>query len=131
MAKPRIFPAIKTRDPFLVPFGAAVLLTGLWGCGYSGADEVEAESAAILSRVPVGTPFGDLPAAMRGLGFSCAPGRRQFTDAKGTLRDAEPHLSCEREQGYWLLCSRRTRAILLQLNGRLSNILVNVGRFCA
>lgn len=117
--------------PLARPLGAALILMGLWGCGHSGIDEVEAESAAILARVPVGTPFGDLPAAMRALGFSCTTARRQFIDAKGAVRDAEPHLSCEREQSYWLVCSRRTRAILLQLNGRLSNILVNVGRFCA
>ena len=112
------------------PIGAAMMLMGLCGCGYSGTDEVEVESAVILARVPVGTPFMELPAAMRELGFSCTVGRRQFTDAKGRVRDAEPYLSCEREQSYWLVCSRRTRAILLQLNGKLSNVLVNVGRFC-
>jgi hypothetical protein len=67
---------------------------------------------------------------MRELGYSCSEGRRQFSDRTGAMRDAAPHLSCEREQSHWLLCTRRARAILIQLNGKLSNILVNVGRFC-
>jgi hypothetical protein len=107
-----------------------VILMALGACGYAGSDEIDAESAVILARVPVGTSFNDVPAAMGALGFSCTTGNRQFTDAKGTVRDAEPHLVCEREQSDWLICSRRTRAILLQLNGRLSNVLLNVGRFC-
>ena len=41
------------------------------------------------------------------------------------------HLVCERERAEWVICSKRTRAILIQLNGRLSNVLVNVGRFCS
>jgi hypothetical protein len=102
----------------------------LGACGYAGSDEIDTESAVILARVPVGTSFNELPAAMAALGFSCATSRRQFTDAKGKVRDAEPHLVCERERSDWLVCSRRTRAILIQLNGRLSNVLVNVGRFC-
>ena len=101
------------------PIVAAALLLAMGACG-AGSDEVDAESAAILARVPLGTPLRDLPAAMQALGFSCATGRRP-----------EPHFVCEREQSRWLVCTRRTRAILLQLNGRLSNVLVNVGRFCA
>ena len=112
------------------PWPAAILIA-LGACGYAGSDEIDAESAAILARTPVGTSFNELPAAMGALGFSCTTSRRQFTDAKGQVRDAEPHLVCEREQSDWLICSRRTRAILIQLNGRLSNVLVNVGRFCA
>lgn len=112
------------------PWSAAILMA-LGACGYAGDDEPEAEAAIILARVPVGTPFNELPVAMRALGFSCATGRRQFTDSKGRVRDADSHLVCEREQSYWLVCSKRTRAVLLQLNGRLSNVLVNVGRFCA
>jgi len=117
--------------PFARPIGAAAILVTLCACGYAGDDEIQAETAAILKRVPVGTPFNDVPVVMRALGFSCTTGRKQFRDAKGRVRDAEPHLVCEREQSYWLVCSRRTRAILLQLNGRLSNVLVNVGHFCA
>lgn len=112
------------------PIAAAAILMTLGGCG-SGGDEVDAENAAILARVPVGTPFKDLPAAMAALEFSCTIGRRRFTDAQGRERDAEQHLSCEREQSRWLVCTRRTRVLLLQLNGRLSNVLVNVGNFCA
>ncbi len=109
---------------------AVALLAALSACGNPERDEIDVESAAILARVPIGTSFDDLPAAMRSLGFACTPGRKQFI-SKGKLRDAEPHLECMREETYWLVCRRRTRAILLQLNGRLSNILVNVGRFCA
>jgi len=107
----------------------AAIATLLGACG-SVDDEIQAESAAILARVPIGTPYGELPAALRELGFSCSEGRRQFSDRTGAMRDAAPHLSCEREQSHWLVCARRTRAILIQLNGKLSNILVNVGRFC-
>ena len=116
--------------PFARPIGAVAILMALGACGYAGSDEIEAESAAILARVPVGTSFNDVPAAMEALGFSCTTGRRQFPDAKGEMREAEPHLVCEQESSAWLICSRRTRAILLQLNGRLSDVLVNVGRFC-
>ena len=118
------------RFLFAHPLGAAAVLISVGACGYAGSDEIEAETAAVLARVPVGTSFSNVPAAMEGLGFSCTTGRRQFTDAKGTVRETEPHLVCEREQSDWLICSRRTRAILIQLNGRLSNVLVNVGRFC-
>jgi hypothetical protein len=113
------------------PLVVAAILAALCACDDPGGDEVDAETAAILRRVPVGTPFDDLAAAMQALGFSCATGQKQFTDAKGRVRDAERHLSCDREESYWLVCSRRTRAILVQLNGRLSHIFVNVGRFCA
>jgi len=67
---------------------------------------------------------------MQRLGFSCSAGQLQFGDKKGTWRDAEPHLTCQREERYPLACARRTRVVMLQLNGRLSNVLVNVGRFC-
>lgn len=117
------------RPPNALAAGA--MLVALCACGYADEDEVDVETAAILTHVPVGTSFDELPAAMRALGFSCTPGRKQFTDAKGSVRDAEAHLSCVREQAYWLACKKRTRAILLQHIGRLSNILVNVGHFCA
>ena len=112
------------------PIGAAAVLMAVGACGYAGSDEIDAESAAILARAPVGTSFNDVPAAMGALGFSCATALRQFPDAKGEMRQTEPHLVCEREQSDWLICTRRTRAILIQLNGRLSDVLVNVGRFC-
>jgi hypothetical protein len=116
--------------PIARPIGAAAILMAVGACGYAGSDEIDAESAAILARVPVGTSFNSVPAAMGALGFSCTTSRRQFPDAKGEMRETEPHLVCERERSDWLICSRRTRAILIQLNGRLSNVLVNVGRFC-
>ena len=109
---------------------AAALLAGLCAYDTPERDEIDAESAAILARVPIDTPFVAVPAAMQALGFSCTSGRRQFI-SKGEPRDAEAHLECVREEPYLLVCKRRTRAILLQHLGRLSNILVNVGRFCA
>ena len=102
----------------------------LAGCSYEETDEIETESAAILARAPMGTDFGQMPAAMSALGYACTAGVKQFTDRKGAVRDAESHYSCEREQDAWLVCRKRTRVILLQLNGRLSNILVNIGLFC-
>ena len=93
-------------------------------------DEIDAESAAILKQVPPGTPFREQPGAMQRLGFSCREDQLQFGDRKGNWRDAEAHLSCEREEPYRFACARRTRVVLLQLNGKLSNVLVNVGRFC-
>jgi len=116
--------------PFARPIGAATIFMALGACGYAGSDEIETERVAILARVPIGTPFTELPAAMRALGFSCMTGRQQFIDANGQVRHADAHLSCEREQSEWLVCSRRTRAILLQTSGRLSEALVNVGHFC-
>ena len=111
-------------------FRAVALLAALGACGYAGNDEIDAESAAILARVPLGTPFKGALSAMEELGFSCMTERRKFIDAKGKVRESELHLVCEREQSAWLVCTRRTRAILVQHNGRLENVLVNVGRFC-
>jgi hypothetical protein len=108
----------------------AAMAAALAACGFAGEDEVEAESAVILARVPMDTAFTSVPAAMGALGFSCTTGSRRFTDAKGKVRDSDTHLVCEREQSEWLVCSRRTRAILLQTGGRLSGALVNVGHFC-
>jgi hypothetical protein len=110
--------------------GAVAVLMSLGACGYASSDEIDAESAAILARAPVGSAFKGAAAAMSALGFSCGTGRREFVDSKGTAREAEPHLVCERERSEWLICTRRTRAILIQQNGRVSNVLVNVGRFC-
>jgi len=87
--------------------GVIATLMTLSACGYASSDEIDAESAVVLARVPVGSAF------------------------KGAARETEPHLVCERETPAWLICTRRTRAILIQQNGRVSNVLVNVGRFCA
>jgi hypothetical protein len=115
--------------PISRAIAAAAMLAALCACENPERDEIDVESEMILARVPAGTSFDDLPAAMQALGFACTPGRKRFI-SNGRVRDAEPHLECTREETYWLACRRRTRAILLQLNGRLSNILVNVGRFC-
>ena len=98
--------------------GALVLLAALGACGYAGSDEIDAESAAILARAPVGSSFKAAPGALAALGFSCH------------ARDSGKHLVCERETPEWLICTRRTRAILIQQDGRLANVLVNVGHFC-
>ena len=107
------------------------IVAALAACGRTGSDEVDAESAAILARAPVGSSFKNAPAAMAALGFTCNAARRKFTDPRGKARETEPHLVCERDQSEWLICTRRTRAILVPVNGRLSYVLVNVGRFCS
>jgi hypothetical protein len=112
------------------PIGAVVILMALGACGYATSDEIDAESAVILARVPIGSAFKGAAAAMGALGYSCNFSRPEFADAKGAPREAEPHLVCERESPEWLICARRARAILIQQNGLVSNVLVNVGRFC-
>jgi hypothetical protein len=109
---------------------AALMLTALYACGSAGEDEIQAETAAILERVPVGTPFMEVPAAMRALGFSCAAERREVADTQGGVRGTESHFSCTREQSHWLVCTRRTRAVFMHLNGKVANVLVNSGRIC-
>ena len=96
----------------------------------SAEDEIDTEAAAILAQVPKGSAFTDGAATVQALGFSCTAGRYQVTDTQGRRRDAEPHLSCVREERYLLVCTRRTRVDLVQTSGRVSNVLVNVGRFC-
>jgi hypothetical protein len=118
-----------SRQSSVVTCAAVAAL--LCGCGSADEDEIQAEATAILERVPLGTPFMDTPAAMGELGFSCAAERREITDAQGGVLGTESHFSCAREHSQWLICTRRTRVVLLQLNGKLSNILVNVGRFCS
>ncbi len=111
--------------------GAAAIVTALCGCGSAGDDEIQAETAAIQGRVPAGTPFEEVPAAMRELGFSCVLERRDVADAKGGVRGIVSHFSCTREQSLWLVCTKRTRAVFIHLNGKVANVLVNVGRFCS
>jgi hypothetical protein len=110
--------------------GVIATLMTLSACGYASSDEIDAESAAILSLAPVGSAFKSAAAALSALGYACNAGRREFVDTKGAARETEPHLVCERETSEWLICTRRTRAILIQQDGLVSNILVNVGRFC-
>ena len=98
--------------------------------GCAGEDEVDTEAAAMLAQVPKGTAFAQAADTVRSLGFVCSAGRYRVIDAQGRERDAEPHLSCVREERYLLVCSRRTRVDLVQTDGRVSNVLVNVGRFC-
>ena len=108
----------------------ALFLAAAVLCGCAGEDEVDAETKALLQQVPIGTPFGEVPGAMKRLGYACTEDVRGYIDSTGKSRDGATHFSCVREERYWLACSRRTRVELLQFNGRLSNVLVNVGRFC-
>lgn len=109
---------------------AALMLTALCACGSADDDEIQAEAAAIQERVPVGTPFMEVPTAMRELGFTCATERREVADTQGGVRGTESHFSCTRETSQWLVCTRRTRAVFIHLNGKVASVLVNVGRFC-
>ena len=113
-------------NPACALIGAAAILAALGACGYASSDEIDAESAVVLARVPVGSAFKGAAATMSALGYACNTGHWE-----GAARGTEPHLVCERETPAWLICTRRTRAILIQQNGRVSNVLVNVGRFCA
>jgi hypothetical protein len=98
-----------------------VLAALVAACGSAGDDEIQAETATIQARVPAGTPVADALAFMREAGFACVP----------ETRETQQHFSCVREQSHWLVCTRRTRVILLQQNGKLTDILVNVGRVCS
>jgi hypothetical protein len=98
--------------------------------GCAGEDEVDMEAAVILKQVPKGSGFADAADTVRSLGFVCSAGRYQVIDAQGRQRFADPHLSCVREERFLLVCTRRTRLDLMQTDGRVSNVLVNVGRFC-
>jgi hypothetical protein len=117
--------------PLARPIGAAAMVAALCACGSANEDEIQAETVAILERVPVGTPFMEVPAAMRALGFACTAERREVADAHGGVRGTESHFSCTREHGQWLVCTRRTRAVFMHLDGKVANVLVNVGRFCS
>jgi hypothetical protein len=108
----------------------AILLALLLMPGCSGEDEVDTEAAVMLAQVPKGSAFALAADTLRSLGFACSAGRYRVTDAQGRERDAEPHLSCVREERYLLVCTRRTRVDVVQTSGYVSNLLVNVGRFC-
>jgi hypothetical protein len=101
--------------------GAAAIAALVAACGSAGDEEIQAETAAIQARVPAGTPVADALAVMREAGFACVP----------EVRETQQHFSCVREQSHWLVCTRRTRVILPQQNGKVTDILVNVGRVCA
>jgi hypothetical protein len=111
--------------------GAAALLVALCGCGRSDEAEIQAETAAVLEHAPVGTPFLEVPEALREQGFSCTPERRDVADAHGAVRGTESHLSCIREERLWLVCKKRARAVFTHANGKVNHVLVNVGRFCS
>ena len=93
-------------------------------------DEIDEASAAILEEMPRGSAFSHAVKAIEGLGFSCNAGQVEYRDAGGQLHRGPPHLRCQRDEPFLLFCTRRTSAILIQVNGRLINVLVNVGRFC-
>jgi len=108
----------------------AVSALALAGCGFAAEEDIERQIDEIFARAPIGSPFDSLPAAMKELGYACVQDVKQFVDRKGVMRKGESHYACEREQSYWLVCRKRSRAILLQHQGRLSNALVNTGVFC-
>ena len=96
----------------------------------SDQDEIDAESAAILARMPRGSPFSLAVKQIHELGFTCNFGQLEYLDRSGHMQKAPAHLRCLREEAFLLACTRRTNAILVQRDGRLINVLVNVGRFC-
>ena len=95
---------------------AAALCTACPGC--SADDEIDLEAESVLARVPRGSAFADAPRAMQAMGYSCTTGSTPL------------HLSCERQERFLLACTKRTRTIVLHLDGRVLNVLVNIGRFC-
>ncbi len=96
----------------------------------AAADELDDETEAIRARVPVGMSFSKVPEAMKTLGFACVQEAPAYRALLGRNREA-PHYACVREEPFLLVCTRRTRAIALQVEGRVVNVIVNVGRFCA
>lgn len=106
------------------------MVTLLCACGSADDDEIQKETAAILELAPVGSPFMDVPASMRELGFDCVAERRDVSDAHGVVRGTQSHFSCTREERVWLVCSHRVRAVFMHAGDKVANVLVNVGRFC-
>ena len=95
----------------------------------AAADELDDEAAALRARVPFGTPFERVPEALKGLGFSCTLEGWPYRDLQGRRREMANY-ACTREEPFLLVCERRTRATVLQEQGRVVNVIVNVGRFC-
>ena len=73
--------------------------------------------------------FEQVPAALKALEFECARDGWPYRDLLGRERRMV-HFSCVREERFLVVCKRRTRAIVLQVEGRVVNVIVNVGRFC-
>jgi hypothetical protein len=107
----------------------AAALTLLCAAFNAGADELDDEAEAIRARVPFGTAFAKVPEAMKALGFDCSPQGWKYKDLQGRPREMA-HYVCLREEPFLVVCKRRSRATVLQENGRVVNVIVNVGRFC-
>ena len=108
---------------------AVIALCSLFGCSVS-ASEVEGERKAILERAPIGARVAEVAAAVKPLGFSCSKNDGQFMDESGKVRPAQEHLWCDRERSYWLVCGKRTQAIFVPLNDRVSELHVHIGLVC-
>ena len=106
---------------------AAVLLA-LAAC--ADEDEVDAASAELLAKLPRGSAFSAAVTQIERLGFACNAGQIEFVDKRGTVQRGQPHLRCQLDEPFLAFCTKRTSAILIQRDGRLINVLVNVGRFC-
>ena len=88
---------------------------------------------ALLRQVPIGTPLpSSVDGAMQRLGFVLRPGLcGSSSTAAAPTRDAEPHLSCSCAKNATGSPAAGARAsICCSCDGRLSNVLVNIGRFC-
>ena len=116
-------------QPIRVTATVALLVT-LCGCFSVAASEVEDERKAILARAPLGIQVSEVSAALKPLGFSCSKGEGQFTDESGKVRSAREHLWCDRERSCWLVCGKRTLAILVSSNNRVSELHLHVGLVC-
>ena len=113
----------------MLPLRRAIGLTLLAAALRAGADEIDDETAAIRQVVPGGMAFEKVPATLKALDFECSREGWPYRDLLGRNREMV-HLSCTREEPFLVLCKRRTRAIVLQVEGRVVNVIVNVGRFC-
>jgi hypothetical protein len=113
----------------MLPLRRAVAVALVCAAGTAAADELDDEAEAIRARVPVGTAFDKVPAAMKTLGFACAEAGWPYKDLYGRPRQLQ-HYVCVREEPFLLVCVRRTRATVLQETARVVNVIVNVGRFC-
>jgi hypothetical protein len=108
---------------------AAVLLAlALTAC--ADEDEIDAASADLLAKLPRGSAFSTAVTRIESLGFACNAGQIEFVDKRGTVQRGQPHLRCQLDEPFLAFCTKRTNAILIQRDGRLINVLVNIGRFC-
>jgi hypothetical protein len=92
--------------------------------------EIDARTEAVRKAVPAGMPFADASRGAGALGFSCSQLQMKLIDPQGKEHLPEPHLECNVEERWLLLCTERTRALILQRKAAVSNVLVSFVRFC-